>query len=173
MSEPFSPEVATRLIFERPGRTAQEIVKDALSRGIIGSRGRDQIKGHIGALATMYRVRRIPEVWRDETSRPYRYYPVSYKTSGQIKERDTVHTGLLDRQDTPTQVISFRPTLNHDRVINALVSVGAAASRSEAVHWLIEQGIAARAEFIERALATQAQIEELRRWVRALKAEDK
>jgi len=38
MAGPFSPDVATKLIKENPGRSALDIVRDAIDRGIITSR---------------------------------------------------------------------------------------------------------------------------------------
>ncbi len=148
MPEPFSPEVATRLIHQEPGRTAQEIVEDALRRGIIVGTE----LGQKGALSKMLNSGRLPEVRRDEERRPYRFYPRNRKSDG-----PTV------RSDSSSQVISFRPTPKQDRVVTALVSVGVASTRTEAVQWLLEQGISAKADYVERALAAQAQIEELRR----------
>jgi hypothetical protein len=167
MVEPFSPEVATRLIHDRPGRTAAEIVKDALSHRVIGSRGKDPVQGQMGALVKMYLHGRLPQVWRDESQRPFRYYSSEHQSTVRDRTPGVAGAGRSvgqpARADTVSQVISFRPTPWQDRVIGALVGVGVAASRTEAVQWLLEQGISARSEFVERALATQAQIEELRR----------
>jgi hypothetical protein len=148
MPEPFSPEVATRLIHQNPGRTAQEIVEDALNCGIIGG----TVLGQKGALSKMFNGGRLPDVRRDEERRPQRFYP-----------RNRKGDGPTDRPESSSQVISFRPTPRQDRVVTALVSVGVASTRTDAVQWLLEQGISAKADYVERALATQAQIDELRR----------
>lgn len=161
MAEPFSPEVADQLIRERPGRTAEEIVSDALSRGIIGSRSRNfAIASQGGALVKMYQQGRLAQVWRDESQRPYRYYPAGYREDPDSRK-------IAGPSVEPVSaVVSFRPTQKQERVVAALVAVGIAASRSEAVHWLLDQGIAAKSDFVERAIATQAQIEELRTGMR-------
>lgn len=154
MAGPFSPRVATRLIYENPGRTGDEIVEDALSKDIIAG----TLQGQRGALVKMWQAGRLPQVRRDESRRPYRYYP-----KDQDGEVSSLRVQPLDREDRATQVVSFRPTLKQDRVIDALVSIGVAASRTEAVQLLLEQGIAAKLDIVERALAIKAQTEELKK----------
>ena len=155
MPQPFSPDVATNLICENPGRTDKEIVRDALTRGIIGTTGRDPLAGQRGALLKMYLAGRLPDIWRDESRRPYRYYP-----------KRTGNDHLDSKRPTPvhpiTQGITFRPTTEQDQVLTALVSVGAFSTRTEAIQWVLDQGVAAKRGFIQQALDTHQQIEKLR-----------
>ena len=159
MAQPFTPDIATDLIREEPGRPASEIVRDALSRGIIGTRGEDPIAGQRGALVKMYLEGRLPDIRREESSRPYLYYPkrmANVDFNG--RQSPTVQPS--------TQGITFRPSTEQDQVLTALVSVGAFSNRTDAIRWLLDQGITAKQDLIQRALETHKQIEHLRKGVK-------
>ena len=153
MPSSFTAQVATKLIVENPGRTAQQIVRDALDRGIISSRGRNRIAGQVGALAKMYNDGRLLEVRRDEQQRPYRYYP---------KGSVTVHPP----SKPVAEPVTFRPTLVQEEVLTALTETRRFSSRSEAVVWLIDEGIAAKQSYVDRITQTYREIERLRRQVK-------
>ena len=159
MSQSFSPEVATRLIRENPGRDSEQIVTDALDRRIITSRGLDRLAGQRGALAKMYNAGRLPEVRRDETRRPYRYYPRN-DTDGRLEQIPPPVPSAV------VSAISFRPKPEQDEMLEAVVSVGAFSNRNDAVLWTLEQGIEARRDFFQQALITYRQIEKLREGVK-------
>jgi hypothetical protein len=154
------------LIREEVGRSAQEIVADALDRRIISSTGRELLAGQVGALAKMYKQGRLPDVWRDESVRPYRYYP---KTSdGSTPEPVRPSPVRLGTASVLAQAITFRPSPEQDKALTALVSVGACSNRSDAIHWLLDQGLAAKDEFIKQALEAHQQIEDLRTGIKSL-----
>ena len=159
MPQPFSPDVATRLIGEMPGSTAQEIVTYGLDRGIIGSTGRYPLAGQGGALVKMYLEHRLPEVYRDETRRPYRYYP---KGIGNSQPQATQARPL----EAASQSTSFRSTPEQDKILTALIPVGAFSNRTDAIKWILDQGIAAKQDLIQQALETHKQIEHLRKGVK-------
>ncbi len=159
MPQPFSPNVATRLIGENPWRTTDEIVSDALARGIIGGRRRDPIAGQGGALVKMYLEDRLPEICRDDTRLPYRYYP---KGIGNSQRQATPARPL----EAAPQTTSFRSTPEQDKILTALISIGAFSSRTDAIKWLLDQGIAAKQDLIQQALETHKQIEHLRKEVK-------
>ena len=161
MVRPFSPDVATDLIAEKPGRTAQQIVTDALSRGIIGTTGRDRLAGQMGALAKMYNEGRLPGVTRDESHRSYRYHPKGFENHQRAEQHS------IPAEDAP-QPLSFRPTVEQDKVLVALISAGAFDSRTEAIQWVLDQGIAAKREFVQKALETHKQIDDLRKRVKLI-----
>ena len=64
------------------------------------------------------------------------------------------------------QTTSFRSTPEQDKIITALISVGAFSSRTDAIKWLLDQGIAAKQDLIQQALETHKQIEHLRKGVK-------
>ena len=159
MAVPFSPDVATELIEKQPGRTSKERVSDALERGIIRSAGHNPLAGQGGALVKMYNDGRIPDVIRDENRRPFRYYP-----------KDSSSQRLIESHAEPLEpslpAISFRPTGEQDRILTALVLVGTFESRTEAIQWLLDQGIEKKRPEIQSALDTSEQIESLRKSVK-------
>lgn len=159
MSQPFSPELANRLIHDKPGMTAKEIVGEALSRGIIEG----TMVGQQGSLSKMLTNGKLPQVVRDETRRPYRFYPRTHRRDLPSDEPTEASDGPSPRPNFLPQVISFRPTSKQDRIVTALVLVKKAASRSEAIQWLLEQGISARLDQIEQVVAGADQIEEILR----------
>ena len=151
MSGPFASQVATRLIMENPGWYAKEIVKDGLNRGIIGG----TVQGQVGALVKLYNGGSLPEVWRDEQQRPYRYYP----------------KGSVVVQQLPKPIsepITFRPTSEQEEILTALTETRKCSSRSEAIHWLLSEGIASKQGDIRRIVQTHREIERLRREVQQI-----
>lgn len=155
MAVSFSPEVATRLIKENPGRTAEEIVGDALDRGIISTRGQDRMTGQIGALAKMYNNDRLPEIIRNESQRPFRYYPKG--------------ATVVNPQPKPlSDPVTFRPTLEQEAVLIALNETRKFTNRSEAVNWLLDQGIAANKSNIDKIVQAYSEIQRLRQQVQQI-----
>ena len=160
MPQPFNPDIATKLILENPDRTNEEIVTDALARGIIGSRGKDPLASQGGALTKMYLEGRLPDIRRDESRRPYRYHPKHTANNHFNSKNPTTVKSVI-------QGITFRPTTEQDQVFTALVSAGSFPTRTEAIQWVLDQGVAAKRDFIRQALDTHQQIEKLRQGLRS------
>jgi hypothetical protein len=154
MAGSFSPEVATKLIRDNPDRTAQEIVGDALDRGIISSTGHNRIAGHVGALAKMYNQHRLPDITRSE-KRPFRYYPKGAPVTNH-------------RAKALSEPVTFRPTPEQEAVLTALNETRRFPNRSEAVNWLLDQGIAANRNSIDRIVHACAEIQHLRQQVQQI-----
>lgn len=107
----------------------------------------------------MYLEGRLPEVCRDRTRHPYRYYP---KGIGNSQPQATLARPL----GAAPQATSFRSTPEQDKIFTALISVGVFSSRTDAIKWLLDQGIAAKQDLIQQALETHKQIEHLRKGVK-------
>jgi len=144
MSRSFNPRVATTLIKENPGRSAEEIVRDALGRGIITSSGQDPLRGQMGALVKMYLGQRLPEVTRDTGRRPYRYYP---------KHLAPDVDSAIPQQTIPSRPISLILTSEQDEILKALVSAGRFSAASDALKWLVDQGIKVKGSEINHLLS--------------------
>jgi len=151
MPGPFTSQVATRLIMENPWRCAEEIVRDGFDRGII----KGTFPGQRGALAKLYNSGSLPEIRRDESKRPYRYYPKGADVVQQISE-------------PISEPISFRPTSEQKEILKALTETGKCANWSEAVNWLLSAGIVSKQEDIHRIKQTYREIERLRREVQQI-----
>jgi hypothetical protein len=155
MADSFSPDIATRLINERPGRSAEEIVGDALDRGIIKTTGRDRMAGQIGALAKMYNNGRLPEITRDQHQRPFRYYPKGAKV-------------ISPQPKALSEPVTFRPTPEQEAVLTALIETRKFSNRSDAVSWLLDQGIASNKSSIDKIVQAFREIQQLRRQVQQI-----
>ena len=152
MPSPLTGQVATRLIMENNGRTAKEIIRDGLDRGIIGG----TVAGQVGALVKLYiHSGSLPEVRRDEQKRPYRFYLKGSTVVQQIPK-------LI------SEPVTFRPTSEQEEILAALTETRKCSNRSEAVDWLLKEGIASRQEDIRKILQTYREIERLRQEVQQI-----
>jgi len=147
MSGPLTPQVATSLVRGNNGGTAQEIIRDGLDRGII----RGTVAGQKGALVKLYKGRKLHEVKRDERQRPYRYY---LRGSAVIQQPSP---------STSESIVTFRSTSEQEEILTALTETRKFSNRSEAVQWLLIEGIASKRGDIHRIVQTYREIERLRK----------
>ena len=125
---PFSPQIATEYISANPGKTADEIVTDLCDRGIIECNSEIPRGGQMGALSKMYTSGRLPDVWRDETRRPYRYHLRNGHSEQPV-------------QSATAQSINLKLTEAQEKVLEGLVAIGTVDNRTEGIHLLIDHGI--------------------------------
>ncbi len=152
MPSSLTAQVATKLIMENNGRTAKEIIRDGLDRGII----RGTVAGQVGALVKLYiHSGSLPDVRRDEQRRPYRYY---LKGSTVVQQQPKVIS----------EPITFRPTSEQEEILMALIETRKYSNRSEAVNWLLNEGIASKQVDIRRIIQTYREIERLRQEVQQI-----
>ena len=128
MTRAFTPQLATEYITANPGKTAEEIVRDLCDKGIIECNSEIPGGGQQGALSKMYTNKRLPGVWRDETTRPYRYYP----RNGQVEQ---------PARPAAAQSINLKLTEAQENVLAGLVAIGTVDNRTEGIHLLIDHGI--------------------------------
>ena len=128
--QPFTPQLATEYIKAHPGKTSEEIVRDLCDRGIIECNSDIPGGGQRGALSKMYTGGRLPEVRRDETRRPYRYFP----RNGHANQPQPVGSAS-------TQSINLKLTETQEKVLEGLVAMETVANRTEGIHLLIDHGI--------------------------------
>jgi len=97
----------------------------------------------------MYINNRLPEIMRNESQRPFRYYPKG--------------TTVVNLQPKPvSEPVTFRPTLQQEQVLTAMIETRKFTNRSEAVSWLFDQGIAANKSNIDKIVQAYAEIQRLR-----------
>lgn len=152
MSGRLSPEVATKLVAENEGRTAKEIIVDGLDRGIIGG----TVAGQQGALVKLYSNGRLLKVRRDRQQGRYRYY-LKGSTGIQQAPKSVAET-----------IVTFRPTYEQEEILTALTETRKCSNRSEAVSWLLSEGIASKQADIHKVLQNYREIERLRREVQEI-----
>ena len=128
MTRAFTPQVATEYIKTNAGRTADEIVEALCDQDIIECNSAIPGGGQRGALSKMYTSGRLPEVWRDETTRPYRYYP----RNGHVEQ---------PVQPATPQSINLKLSEEQEKVLVGLLAIGTVDSRTEGIHLLIDHGI--------------------------------
>ena len=145
MTNSLTPKVAMNLIRENNGGTVEEIVGDGLNRGII----KGTVKGQRGALGKLYNGGELPDVKRDKQGKSFHYY---------LKDSPII-------QQAPTSVsgpITFRPTLEQEGILSALTEIKKCSNRSEAVQWLLKEGIASKRKYITEVMQSCEKIERIR-----------
>ena len=147
MASSLTSQVATRLVMENNGRNAREIIRDGLDRGIISG----TVSGQVGAFVKLYNSGSLSDVRRDEQERPYRYYATRGVSS------------LSQPQRIVTDPVTFRPSSEQEEVLVALIETKKRSNRSEAVSWLLNEGINSRREDIQRIVQAYREIERLRK----------
>lgn len=112
----------------------------------VGDSGAGQVLATLGSSLEPARLRvmRLQHVPKD----------VSQSSMPSVSAQDQTVTCQLDSQELDA--------------VNALVVAGGFSTRGEAVHWLIQAGIAARSGIIDAAHQTNADIQSLREKMRAL-----
>lgn len=143
MKKGFSHGVAPDLIREQPGMTANEVAERALNRGLAGSDGKYPVQSLGHTLAKEVREVRLPEVVARKVGGVLRYYPASAEPE-KFPPANTL--GLLERDET----VSIRLASDAVRAADNLVEAGKSATRSEALAWLVAEGIARNEPLIDR-----------------------
>jgi hypothetical protein len=147
MASSLTPQVAMQLVEKNNGGTAQKIIRFGLDAEIIRSSGRSRIAGQVGAFVKMYNAGHLPQVYRDEKHRPYKYY---LKGSIPVEQSDKL----------VSEPVTFRPTTEQEKILTALTETKTFPSRSEAIIWLLQQGITANEEYIRKIKDAYSKIEE-------------
>jgi Arc/MetJ-type ribon-helix-helix transcriptional regulator len=151
MANPLSRQVALSLIKAKNGGTAQEIIKGGINTGII----KGTLPGQVGALVKLYNGGKIPEVKRDEQNRPYRYY-----INGPVN--------VQQLQPFISGAVTFRTTQEQEDILTALIETKRFSNKSEAVQWLISEGIASKRGDINKIVQTYKEIESLQLQVKKM-----
>ena len=61
--------------------------------------------------------------------------------------------------------VTFRPTLEQEEILTALIETRKYSNSSEAMQWLLREGIASKREYINEIVQIYKEIERLRRQV--------
>ncbi len=166
--------VVPGIVKANPGRTAEEIAQHALQSGLCGSDAMDPVRSLANTLEK-YRdeITGIVHKYEGGTRRYYPSqgstaqgpaYPTSEAEAANRRKALEVHLAKLaaeakskaESQGSPAQSPAYRPkpplavslalSTAQAEVVESLVESGRFPSRSDAVRWLIDQGIAAKAE---------------------------
>ena len=146
MKKGFMELVATRLVVESPGKTAEQYAGDALDKGLVFSDARDPVQSLANTLAKQVREGREKRIRRERIDGAYRYFPAT------------------ESHNRVFEFIFVQVSLDAEKVkhIDNLVSVGAFDDRSRAINWLVEEGIKANRHYLDKVERVINQIEGLK-----------
>lgn len=144
-----SKKVFPDLIKAKPGLTAREYAKMALSQGLCGSASKDPVFSLATTLMKEVREGRMPGIRASE--RPMRFYSDSHTSKVPPPNFDKPMTILL-----PTDI---------SETINRLVEVDKFENRSEALVWLAREGIKAKSPELAQVEKVAEQIKQLKQSV--------
>ena len=175
MKKGFSHGVAPDLVRQKPGMTANEVAELALSRGLCSSDAKDPVDSLGKTLAKEVREGRLPEVYANRVGGLLRYYPA------EVWDMERGETWVLppdaftpDGQAPRVAAVTSAPTalsetvsirLPRDKVelADLLVEAGQFSTRSEALAYLVGEGIARNHPRIEKVRQAVEQIRAIKR----------
>lgn len=132
-------KIVVELIKKYPGLTAEEYAKMALDQGLCGSDSKNPVFSLATTLRKEYREGRMPSIRAEKIGGKLRFYPLNYPDNKQDKSHkpDVAITGVLSAEDSES--------------IDALVEIGKFKNRSEALSWLVKEGIKTKQEELNQA----------------------
>ncbi len=154
MKRGFMEHAATILVPDFPGETALWYAKAFLNEaGEDGSDSKTKEQSLANTLNKQVKEGRERRIWRKKLNDgKYHYFPVSMSPTSDPGEETVVQLSL------PTKEL---------KDIDNLVSVGKFKTRSNAVRWLVIEGIKANRTFLEKVEDTVDQIEQLKKEIAA------
>ena len=145
MKKGFSHVVAPDLVRQKPGMTAEEVAELALRRGLCSSDAKKtDPKTSLGnTLAKEVREGRLPEIRAERVGGVLCYYPAS---DGPPRSSTTT----TSPPTSPDEPVSIRLPREKVEVADFLVEAGQFSTRSEALAYLVGEGIARNHPQIEK-----------------------
>ena len=122
-------QIALDLVRQYPGQTPEEYAKMALDRGLCASDSKKPILSLSTTMRKEYREGRMPDIRSARVDGKLRFFPKNH---------------LVNQRDIP-----FRPNVaitvvlppEDSEIIDMLVEIGRFNNRSEALSWLVREGI--------------------------------
>ena len=155
MKKGFSHGVAPDLINERPGMKSLQVAELALSRNLCSSDSKTPALSLGQTLAKEVREGRLPEVVARKVGGVLCYYPA---TSNGAETPTIVKPPSVNRDET----VSIRLGSDTVELIDQMVEVGKFGTRSEALAWLVGEGIANNEELLEKVMTAVKQIRSIK-----------
>ena len=151
MRKGFSHGVAPKLIRQTPGMTAREVAEQALDRDLCDSDAQDPISSLANTLAKEVREGRHPEVRAEQVGGILRYYPTSVVLSTESDNASSLPPSL-------GETVPVRLPRANIEVADLLVETGQYKTRSEALAWLVAEGIVRNESRIRKVREAAEQI---------------
>lgn len=151
MRKGFMDFVATRLIPESPGGTAEWYAKEYVELfGKDASDAKKPVQSLASTLAKQVREGREKRVRRERIGGEYRFFPVNSTSPGEGEALESI----------AVQILLYAQEL---QILDDFVAVGSFRNRGDALVWLAREGIKARRDDIEKVAQVRKQIEELKK----------
>ena len=148
MKKGFSHGVAPDLIRERPGMTSRQVAELAMDRDLSSSDSKvAPVFSLSSTLAKEVREGRLPEVVARKERGVLRYYPAGVGESG---------TGETSYESDG--MVSIRLPLEQIQIADQLVQVDKFGSRSEALAWLVAEGVVRNRDTVNKVNAAVQRI---------------
>ena len=148
MKRGFMDFVATRLIPDYPGQTAVWYAREYLKLFNDGSDAKNREQSLASTLNKQVQTGQERRVWRKKISGVYRYFPASMAPTSDSNEEIIVQLSLSTQEMED---------------IDNLVAVGKFNNRSDAIKWLVIEGITANRGYLDKVADARNQIERLKR----------
>ena len=153
MKSGFMNFVATKLIPDHPGQTARWYAKQYLQLGDNLSTAKNPEESLANTLDKQVRQGREKQVRRERIAGSYCYFPVTQSSNS--KNDSTV-------EDV---VVQIRLSKHELKDIDNLIIVDKFKGRSDAIKWLVAEGIKAKRDYLDKVGDVTTQIEQMKRQV--------
>ncbi|MBI4187384.1 MAG: hypothetical protein HY530_07790 [Chloroflexi bacterium] len=152
MKKGFMKHAATILVPEFPGETSLWYAKAFLNEaGEDGSDSKTKEQSLANTLNKQVKEGRERRIWRKKLNdAKYHYFPVSISPTSESDEETVVQLSLSAQEL---------------KDIDNLVDVGKFNTRSNAIRWLLTEGIKANRTYLDKVADTISQIEQLKKEV--------
>ena len=154
MRRGFTDYAATILIPDFPGETARWYAEKYLQEpGNTGSDARDKVQSLASTLDKQVREGRERRVRRDRINGLYRFFPASASGEGHQEKGGSSLENIVAQIPLSMQEL---------KDIDNLVAVDKFNNRSDAIKWLVMQGIAANRAYLDKVADIRMQIDRLK-----------
>jgi len=152
MKRGFIGHIATILIPEFPGETAQWYAEKYLEEaGEEGSDSKTPVQSLANTLSKQVNEKKEHRIWRKKLNDgKYHYYPISTSPTSDSSEETIVQVSL---------------SVQELKDIDNLVTIDKFNTRSNAIKWLVVEGIKTNRTYLDKVADTISQIEQLKKGV--------
>ena len=156
MRKGFTYTVAPDLVRADPGRRGEEYADMAIRKGLAASDAKDPVQSLASSLAKEVREGRQKQIRREKDGSAIRYYPaLSLEVSAEGEKQI-----LPARRE---EAVSLRLEPDTARNVDMLVEIGTHRTRSDALAWLVAEGLSKNQQKIREVQKAVKQIREIKR----------
>lgn len=145
-------DLAVEIIKEYPGLTSLEVAREALDNSTITSSAKNPEQSFATTLNKQVQTGLEKRIRRERIKGVYRYFLVSAPSTSDASEEITAQFSLIAQEL---------------KDIDNLVAVGKFKNRSDAIKWLITEGIKTNRNYFDKVAETKNQIERLKKEIAA------